>query len=449
MSWDAVDAVDFDALSEQRLRSENQDAHLEMVVGGGLLLVVCDGMGGVQGGSLASRLAVESIRDVLRREHDAHTPWDALGEAVRAGNQRILDETLDQPHLMGMGTTVVAVWIRADGMYGAWVGDSRLGLVRDGKLQWLSRDHTRVMELVRLGRLTLEEAEDHPEGHVLSRAVGVDPELQVELLEPVALQQGDRLLLCSDGVHGPLSKGELAEVIQRQPVEDAAVQIRQLLEERRGDDNATAILAHVNTATGTPPPLPEAAPEPDPWDDDDDDAQRQGRRAGVPLVLASGVLVVGLALGAVWFSQQSSDIGGVDDADTTVVTARANMAVGRCDQALGDWRAEASLQPALSTELVACYRAHDVDPQKLLMWSEDAPANVQRALEQGVDDRGAWVLEWGDARLTAGRPGDLEAWNRVLGPGCGACRWQAWADAHDAPARSAQLARFMEIQSMR
>lgn len=174
------------------------------------LYAVLDGMGGANAGDVASQLARDTIRDfVMHRQHTL-APAALLEAAIVAGSTAVFTEAQDKTDRHGMGTTVVAcLVIDASHVVVSHVGDSRAYLLRDGRLQALTRDHTIVEELAERGLLTPEEAERHPYKNVLSRNLGAKPEAKVDTLT-LELKPGDRLLLCSDGLYGYAS----AEAIQ-------------------------------------------------------------------------------------------------------------------------------------------------------------------------------------------------------------------------------------------
>lgn len=249
--------------SEQRLRKENQDTFGVFEFPAFTLVVVCDGMGGHVGGRQASSLAVRTIHDELK----AYTGTDvraALRRAIEAANRTIYETARKNYRLMGMGTTAVAAIVQGQTAHIAHVGDSRAYLLRDGQLRALTRDHTMVNLFVDAELLSPEDAATHPEAHVLSRSLGVERQVEVDLSEPLPIQLGDRLLLCSDGVHGVLGVPGLASIDWRNPQEgaDAAADA---VARSEGDDNATIVAYGLaisgSSAAATEPPDPSAMEE--------------------------------------------------------------------------------------------------------------------------------------------------------------------------------------------
>ena len=162
--------------------------------------IVCDGMGGHVGGAQASALAVRAVHEYLSStSEDLPT---AIEKAIQHANQSIYDAARKDHRLMGMGTTIVLAALTETHCHIAHVGDSRVYLVRKGQVEAITRDHTMVNLFVDAELLTPEDAATHPEAHVLSRSLGVERHVDVEVGAPVALQADDAYFLCSDGVHG-------------------------------------------------------------------------------------------------------------------------------------------------------------------------------------------------------------------------------------------------------
>ena len=227
-----------------RMRSGNEDSYFC----GQTVFAVADGLGGHQGGEVASAAAVEPLARLDSREFtDPSAAAEALANAIREGNEAILDRAADDPSLYGMGTTVTAAAV-AGGRHLqlAHVGDSRAYLLREGALDQLTTDHTVVGELVRRGRLTPEQAAIHPERSILTRAVGLDPRVPVDLPDPLALRSGDQLLLCSDGLTEAVDDDQLTELLSAAP--DGQAACRSLIDaanDAGGPDNITVVLVRV------------------------------------------------------------------------------------------------------------------------------------------------------------------------------------------------------------
>ena len=226
-------------------RSGNEDSHLR----GRTVFAVADGLGGHQGGEVASAMAVEPLAALDGRAFaDAHQAAEALAEAIREANLAILRRARSDPELWGMGTTVTAAAVAGDRVLQlAHVGDSRAYLLRgDGPPRQLTTDHTVVAELVRQGRLTPQQAASHPERSILTRAVGLDPNVQVEQPAPLGLQPGDQVLLCSDGLTETVADEQLAEVLAGQADgDDACRALIAAANAAGGPDNTTVVLLRV------------------------------------------------------------------------------------------------------------------------------------------------------------------------------------------------------------
>ncbi len=233
-----------------RVRSNNQDSFL---VREGDLFAVADGMGGHQGGEVASALALQ----ILGQAHDEPST-STLVRAVRSANQAVFDKAGSDPDLKGMGTTLTAladVDTREGRRLGIVnVGDSRLYRVRTDRIEQLTEDHSLVASLVRQGRITAEEAESHPQRNILTRALGIDEAVAVDSweVEPVA---GDRFLICSDGLFNEVDENRLVATLRRfADPGDAARELVRLANEGGGRDNITAVVVDVLSATDAVPP---------------------------------------------------------------------------------------------------------------------------------------------------------------------------------------------------
>ena len=249
--------------TDQRLREENQDCHGVFELPEYTLAVVCDGMGGHVGGAQASAMAVRTIHDTML-EMQGRPIAQALEQAVDRTNLAIYEAARKNHRLMGMGTTAVIAAITEDACYLAHVGDSRAYLIRNGQVQQLTRDHTMVNLFVDAELLSPEDAATHPEAHVLSRSLGVERQVDVELASPIKLEQGDVVFLCSDGVHGVVTDWELANVEWGAPHAGVS-HVLSIVATREGDDNATASAVLLGTSFEDVPAT--AVPQPRRFDD--------------------------------------------------------------------------------------------------------------------------------------------------------------------------------------
>jgi protein phosphatase len=235
-----------------RKRPINEDSHAWWVpqteterLRRGILLVVADGMGGAQAGEKASRLAVETV---IRRytSGNGDEPLVDLRQAIEAANDTIYQESRSDPSLAGMGTTCTAVVLCGDDALIAHVGDSRAYLIREGQIRQLTQDHSLVAHLIERGQITPEQARVDPRRNVVTRSVGVGPdvEVDVECLKALLLP-GDEILLCSDGLHGLLTDRELADIVSGEDLGHASRDLIELANQRGGHDNITVILARI------------------------------------------------------------------------------------------------------------------------------------------------------------------------------------------------------------
>jgi PPM family protein phosphatase len=225
-----------------RKRRHNEDSY----VASPPLFAVADGMGGAQAGEVASALAAGTVREL------GHEPGSAALEQVvsliKAANLRVHERATADASASGMGTTMTAAIVQADGRVAiGHVGDSRAYRLRDGRLEQLTDDHSLVAELVRRGELSPEEAAVHPQRSVITRALGTEPEVEVDAFT-VEAEDGDLFLLCSDGLSTMLDAATIEEILgQHQGRLDAATHaLIRAANDRGGDDNITAILFAVS-----------------------------------------------------------------------------------------------------------------------------------------------------------------------------------------------------------
>jgi PPM family protein phosphatase len=280
------------------VRESNQDA----VFADDSLAIVADGMGGHAAGEVASAMTVEAIyRGFVQRP----TIEGLLG-AVEAANREVLHDARDNPERFGMGTTVIVVGLTRDAAGVTTptmlhVGDSRAYQLRDGALRQLSDDHSVAEEWVRMGRLTPDEALTHPRRHQLTRAIGVDDDIEIDV-RSLHVQAGDRILLCSDGLSNELEPDRLAELAGAPgPLSDAVTNLINAARSAGGRDNISAVLvefdeAHeptrvINTTMASaPPPVAPTVPS---------RRRRSSRR--ITWRFAVGVVLVAAVVGAFFY----------------------------------------------------------------------------------------------------------------------------------------------------
>ena len=205
----------------------------------GRLAVVADGMGGHEGGQEASRIALEAIEQVYGETLHGD-PRSLLLAGFQAAHQRILAHAEQHPALQGMGTTCTAAALVGAGLYYAHVGDSRLYLWRDSKIRRLTRDHSYVGRLVEQGIIAPQEAASHPQRNILIMALGASTEITPESPEqPIPLEKGDVLLLCTDGLWTMVSDTELQTALANEQLDRACQDLLEKAKARGGPDNIT------------------------------------------------------------------------------------------------------------------------------------------------------------------------------------------------------------------
>lgn len=226
-----------------RLRKNNQDA---VILGNGLV-GVADGMGGHNGGEIASA----GLRDGLLHEiKDCLPDKEKLQEAVRTVNRELWQRQEADLSLSGMGTTLTVIWPATDEMIIGQVGDSRAYLLRGGELTQVTEDHSMVADMVRKGVLTEEQAACHPMRNYITRAVGTEETIEIDLYTHDR-KQGDRWLICSDGMYGMVSKSELHMLMAVENIEEAAEKMLRAALENGGKDNISLVLIQDDTPSAT------------------------------------------------------------------------------------------------------------------------------------------------------------------------------------------------------
>ena len=205
-----------------KVRTENEDVVYLHVDGpthsACAFALVADGMGGSQGGKRASEVAARTIAQMFGNGNGS--PANALRKAFEAASKEIYREALRDKSLEGMGTTCVALAVRDSSAWAAWVGDSRLYLIRDKRMFQMTEDHSVVQQMVRDGLLTSAEASEHDERNVLTRALGSKKTVAVSVWdEPFPVRPGDRFLLCSDGLHDVVPEDDILNIASNPGVE--------------------------------------------------------------------------------------------------------------------------------------------------------------------------------------------------------------------------------------
>lgn len=214
------------------------------------VFVVCDGMGGMAAGEVASRMAADAVVRELCRDGACCLGTESeveqrMTRAIAGANYEIFERAQREPECFGMGTTLVLACVTPGVAHVAHVGDSRCYLWRRGRLEQVTQDHSLVGEQVRLGRMSVEEAERSPYRHVITRAVGTEPEVVADY-QRLPMEQGDVLLLCTDGLTRELHDADIAEVVaEAEDGGDLDAACRELIERANaagGRDNVTCVL---------------------------------------------------------------------------------------------------------------------------------------------------------------------------------------------------------------
>jgi len=232
------------------VRSENQDhwAFFEPtedaeLMGKGRVLIVCDGMGGHNGGTVASHTTVEAMLESFRNSAASNLKR-LLSTAIDKGNALVREKGMKDPSLRNMGTTCVALAARGDQVQVAHIGDSRAYLVRNGTIEQITRDHTYLNDLIEIGLLTPEKAKNHPERNIITRCVGMGDVVQVDFSTRKA-EVGDIYMLCSDGLYNHVEDDEIRDALSDHEAQIAAQNLVDLANSRGGEDNITVAIVKV------------------------------------------------------------------------------------------------------------------------------------------------------------------------------------------------------------
>lgn len=215
------------------------------------LLGVADGLGGLNAGEIASETAVDSLAASFR-EGGPDKPQKWIVHALRRANLAVFDRAHSDPAFRSMQTTLTVVLIQGDQVVVGHVGDSRAYRFRAGSVQQLTQDHTRLLDLLRVRLVTPEQAIHHPARHVLTRSLGAEPIIPLDVVRDRAVE-GDTYVVCSDGLWGALSRGNLQRLIGDLPAEDACRRLIQLGVTLDVDDNISVGVAHLHRVVAGPP----------------------------------------------------------------------------------------------------------------------------------------------------------------------------------------------------
>jgi protein phosphatase len=229
------------------------------------LFAVADGMGGANAGEVAAGLAADALREM----EDGGSGEEAVATLIREANRRVYERATEDASASGMGTTMTVALLEDGHVRIGHVGDSRAYLIRNGELSQLTDDHSLVGELVRSGKLAPEDAETHPQRSVITRALGTDPDVDVDTVT-VETRSGDVFLLCSDGLYSMVGNEKILELVERHrsDLKSAAKALIAAANRGGGDDNITVVAFEIAAAEDETMRLPRAPAEDDQEEED-------------------------------------------------------------------------------------------------------------------------------------------------------------------------------------
>lgn len=307
-----------------RVRESNQDSYLisEPLFG------VADGMGGHLAGDVASATAVETVE----RLADANAPQrsEDLAGYLKEANVAVWEKAQADNNLQGMGTTFTLLNLRGDKGHFAHVGDSRAYLLRDGELKQVTQDHTLVERMVREGRIQREEAAHHPQRNIITRALGIEQDLDVDRLT-LDLETGDRLLLCSDGLFSMIEDPDITSLLgQDVDLQQIADQLVDAANSAGGEDNITVVVVEVRelgesqqvNATTIPAP-PQEREDTERRTAEEPEGREERSRRRVPRAVVVGILILMLLAGGAYavgnYALDNSWFVGADEEGTVII----------------------------------------------------------------------------------------------------------------------------------
>ncbi len=230
-----------------KVRKINEDNFGSFEGNYGNLLIVCDGMGGHKGGEIASRLAVETIKNYFESLKNSFNPGDELFNSIQKANSTLIDTAKKNPELQDMGSTVVLILLQNNKAYTANLGDSRIYFCRDGKINQLTKDHSLVQQMVDSRMISEEEAKIHPQKNIITKSLGIELKAEPDISEAILVENGDTFILCSDGLTSFVNEKEILDVVTKNQVQTAANSLVELANKRGGDDNITIQIAKIKT----------------------------------------------------------------------------------------------------------------------------------------------------------------------------------------------------------
>jgi PPM family protein phosphatase len=356
-----------------RVRDGNEDDFIDQSNRLGLV-AVADGMGGHRAGEVASATALEALRAAV-------ASGQPLRVAIEGANDAVLEKSVSDQELAGMGTTLTAGMLGSDGyLVVGHVGDSRAYLVRDGELTQITHDHSLVEEMVRGGELTREQAEVHPRRSIITRALGIDPEVEVDEY-PIELRPGDRMLFCSDGLTTMLRPDEMASILGRENDPKRAAQLLvDAANAAGGEDNITAVIVE---AVEIPDDEVAAAPAVPEYDTSETPPVKPPRRRGRTLFrvlvwLLPVLVVLAIAFVAVGWYARNTYFVGVSKGEVTIFKGRPGGVLG--------WDPTVEKHTGIATTELLEGEQDDVKADKTFSSRSAADDYVAR-LKRGVQER--------------------------------------------------------------
>ena len=285
-------------------RKENQDSAGLKETKLGYLVVVCDGMGGMQGGSVASQLAVQTILETIASADKQSNPSMTLIKAIRNANMAIIEEGQNNPNLQGMGTTVTALLLTPYSALTAYVGDSRIYQLRKGKKIFRTFDHSMVFEMVRKKVISEEQARLSAQSNVILKALGITPDIEVEIEERAYLK-GDRFILCTDGFWGAMPEDELVRHLsENKPINkilDSTANVIESIGRNSGNeyDNLTAAILEMNNNSIL--------------------KEEMNKKAKIIIMILAILLIVSIILNVTMFIGKDSSNGEFNNVDSELI----------------------------------------------------------------------------------------------------------------------------------
>ncbi|MBR1779591.1 MAG: Stp1/IreP family PP2C-type Ser/Thr phosphatase [Clostridia bacterium] len=209
---------------------------------------VCDGMGGTKAGEVASTLACQSVKKAIREKFKVDLSEEEVKaiilDSIKISNAKILQKSAENEEYLGMGTTIVLVAIHNNIAHVAHIGDSRAYVISEGKIEQITKDHSMVQEMIESGEITSEQAKNHPKKNIITRALGVHEDIEIDYAS-VALKKDDTLLLCTDGLSNYIDDEEVLRYVEKYSGQEVVDNLVQKANDLGGNDNLTALIMEI------------------------------------------------------------------------------------------------------------------------------------------------------------------------------------------------------------